>query len=75
MSLISRLPLSLERGYYYLRVLLYNFQGHRAVRDGNILPAAGAWCFLGIPEGRYGKKFTVVLRGMGMGREGGKPFG
>ena len=40
-------------------------------RDGKV------WIFFGggIFEWRDGEKFPFVYRGMGMGREGGKPFG
>ena len=30
---------------------------------------------VGLPEGWYGKRFPFVYRGMGMGRERGKPLG
>ena len=47
---------------------------HRAVRNGTVSPAAGRKK-KNLPEGRYGKMFPFVCRGMGMGQEGGKPFG
>ena len=58
----------------------YFFQGyarcrrHRAVRHGNVVPPQAEF-ILGFPEGRHGKGFPFVCRGMGMGQEGGKPLG
>ena len=50
------------------------YLGLRAVRYGTVSPAAGRKK-MGLPEGgRYMKMFTFVYRGMGMGREGGKPL-
>lgn len=46
----------------------------RGVRDETVSQAAYGF-FGGLLEGRYGKRFPSVYRGMEMGREVGKPIG